>query len=66
MWATFAVSKKLSKVNNHPLGENSLNLATLINVHIRRIFATEKALFLCMYIHSTYLYILENQFCSLS
>jgi hypothetical protein len=29
MWATFAIFKKLSRVNNPPLGENSPHLVTL-------------------------------------
>jgi dihydrofolate reductase len=29
IWATFAIFKKLTKVQNHPLGENSPNLVIL-------------------------------------
>jgi hypothetical protein len=32
MWATSVIFKKLPKVNNHLLGENSPNLVTLIMV----------------------------------
>jgi hypothetical protein len=32
MWATSAIQKTLTKVNNHPLGENSTNLVTLLAV----------------------------------
>jgi hypothetical protein len=30
MWATSVIFKKLPKVNNRPLGENSPNLVTLL------------------------------------
>jgi hypothetical protein len=30
MWATFVIFQKLSKVNNHPMVENSPNLVTLV------------------------------------
>jgi hypothetical protein len=29
-WATSVIFKKLLKVNNHPIGENSPNLVTLL------------------------------------
>jgi hypothetical protein len=30
IWATSVIFEKLSKVSNHPLGEKSLNLVTLM------------------------------------
>jgi hypothetical protein len=39
MWATSVIFKKLPKVNNHPLGENSSNLVTLMlcyNFEVKR------------------------------
>jgi hypothetical protein len=29
MWPTFVIFKKIAKVNNQPMGENSANLVTL-------------------------------------
>jgi hypothetical protein len=34
MWATFVIFKKLTKVNLHPMGENSPNLVTLLKMRI--------------------------------
>jgi hypothetical protein len=30
MWATLVISKKLQEVNNHPMGDNSPDLVTLL------------------------------------
>jgi hypothetical protein len=30
MWATFLIFENLAKLNNHPMGENSPNLVTLV------------------------------------
>jgi hypothetical protein len=38
MWATSAISVKLPKVNNRPLGKNLPNLVTLVRAMAKEIF----------------------------
>jgi hypothetical protein len=42
IWATFVIFRKLSKENNHEMGENSTNLVTLFGTFIPQVFRQQK------------------------